>query len=409
MMSTTAGDPVTLRTGATSLAASGPAGEGWANFNEPATALGAPAASGSSSLDPRKSPLDGGSPPESASAQPTRIVAPATEPNHNNSMSGDLLRAPASDSSTVETTGPAPRLEPLTIAQYAAPASLIMQPVMGQPAPSVEDTNAVNLVSERVLTENLAERRVQGYGPKPDASERGKGAGRPAAASSGVGTPRAAFSEDLAYVHQGSTLQSYAITGSVLVAASESRAILRLTDRHGHIATATVNPSVATETASGPPTREYSCESGSTQALGIARPKYLPAVMYRCSPAVKELPVRVTCRLRTAGTAVFVWAQVVSNPRLVRPLEGVSVMVHLPFACIQEVKNFPSFFLVHLTNWPCLITLPNMCGHMFNGSSSGVALRATLVACDPCCVRPLPNSSVNNCENDFIIALRLTL
>lgn len=151
-------------------------------------------------------------------------------------------------------------------------------------------------------------------------------------------TVSAAVSEDLAYVHRGSVLQSYAITGSVLVAASHgARARLRVTDRQGHIATSRANAAVAAESTASciPPTREYLCQAGETQPTGEL-PKFLPALMYRCSPAVKVLPVRVTCRLRSAGNNVIVSAQVIANPQLKRPLSGVSVLVNLPFTPRNE-------------------------------------------------------------------------
>lgn len=146
-----------------------------------------------------------------------------------------------------------------------------------------------------------------------------------------------AVSEDLAYVHRGSILQSYAVTGSVLVAASPgTRARVRVTDKHGHIATATGNAAVVEETATTAPTREYLCKPRAAQAPGATGPSFLPTVMYRCSPAVKQLPVRVTCRLRLAGSAVLVWVQVIANPQVPQPLSGVSVLVHMPFVPRQE-------------------------------------------------------------------------
>ncbi|CAM9911317.1 unnamed protein product [Ectocarpus sp. 4 AP-2014] len=155
----------------------------------------------------------------------------------------------------------------------------------------------------------------------------------------------AAVSEDLAYVHRGPALQSYGITGSVLVAAScGARAQVRVTDKQGHIATATANPKVAEErpAVAVPPAREYLCKPGAVQHGG-APPRFLPALMYRCSPAVKILPVRVTCRLRTAGNRVLVWVQVIANPQLPQPLSGVSVLVNLPFSPRDEgdVKSEP--------------------------------------------------------------------
>ncbi|CAM9479490.1 unnamed protein product [Ectocarpus sp. 6 AP-2014] len=158
-------------------------------------------------------------------------------------------------------------------------------------------------------------------------------------------TVSAAVSEDLAYVHRGPDLQSYGITGSVLVAAScGARAQVRVTDKQGHIATATANPNVAEEKPAMaiPSTREYLCKPGAVQHGG-APPRFLPALMYRCSPAVKVLPVRVTCRLRTAGNRVLVWVQVIANPQLPQPLSGVSVLVNLPFSPRDEgdVKSEP--------------------------------------------------------------------
>lgn len=142
-----------------------------------------------------------------------------------------------------------------------------------------------------------------------------------------------AVSEDLAYSHRGATLQSCAITGSVLVATLGTPARLRVTDKHGHIAKVNANAAVAKETAGDATTREYLCKTGEGQA---ERAKFSPALMYRCSPVVKELPVRVTCRLRTVGTAVLVWVQIIANPKASRPLEGVSVLVHLPFSPRQD-------------------------------------------------------------------------
>lgn len=150
-------------------------------------------------------------------------------------------------------------------------------------------------------------------------------------------TVSAAMSEDLAYAFRGSTLQSYAITGSVLVAASTGACPrLRVTDEHGHIAKSTVNAVVAEETASTTPTKEYLWKNPATQPAGATGVKFIPTLMYRCSPAVKELPVRVVCRLRTSEAALFVWAQIIANPNISRPLSGVSVLVHLPFSPLQE-------------------------------------------------------------------------
>eukprot|EP00752_Nemacystus_decipiens_P004305 g3934.t1 len=172
------------------------------------------------------------------------------------------------------------------------------------------------------------------------------GAGSANGAASATMTVSAAVSEDLAYVHRGSTLQTYAITGSVLVAASQrARARLRVTDKQGHIATSTANAAVATENSASsiPPTREYRCKAGAAQPAGEP-PKYLPTLMYRCSPAVKVLPARVNCRLRSAGNGVIVSAQVIANPQLKQPLSGVSVLVNLPFTPRNnkgEVKSEP--------------------------------------------------------------------
>lgn len=176
------------------------------------------------------------------------------------------------------------------------------------------------------------------------------------AAASTAMTVSAAVSEDLAYVHRGSVLQSYAITGSVLVAASQgARARLRVTDKQGHIATLTANAAVAAENTANsiPPTKEYLCKAGAVQPAGEP-PKFLPTLMYRCSSAVKVLPVRVTCRLKSAGNSVIVWAQVIANPQLKQPLSGVSVLVNLPFSPRDEEVSFSLLvgggdFLEHLS------------------------------------------------------------
>lgn len=148
--------------------------------------------------------------------------------------------------------------------------------------------------------------------------------------------PSVAVSEDLAYVHRGSSLQTYSITGSVLVSVSGVPLRLQVTDEDGHIATANANPAFAEEVVgTTPPKREYTCKVGAEQT-GLVGAKFLPALMYRCSAAVKVLPVRVTCRLRTAGSAVLVWVQVIANPQNLQLLGGVSVMVHLPFSLRKD-------------------------------------------------------------------------
>lgn len=178
-----------------------------------------------------------------------------------------------------------------------------------------------------------------GLAASPQGEAGASGADEAASATMAVS---AAVSEDLAYVHRGSVLQSYAITGSVLVAASHgARARLRVTDRQGHIATSTANAAVAAENTANsiPPTREYMCKPGAAQPAGEP-PKFLPTLIYRCSPAVKVLPVRVTCRLRSAGNSVIVSAQVIANPQLKQPLSGVSVLVNLPFTPRNEEVSF---------------------------------------------------------------------
>lgn len=179
-------------------------------------------------------------------------------------------------------------------------------------------------------------------------SDAGQGADgvAPAVGVAATGTTSAAFSEDLAYVHRGSALKSYAITGSVLVAAPRTGAILRVTDEHGHIATAAANAAIAEETASVAPARLYSCKAGPAKPAGVPAHNYHPALMYRCSPAVKALPVRVSCSLRTAGTAVLVRAQVIANPVIPQPLSGVLVLVHLPFSPRQEQVRRDTFFVL---------------------------------------------------------------
>lgn len=243
-----------------------------------------------------------------------------------------------------------------------------------------------------------------------------------------------AVSEDLAYSHRGSTLQSYAITGAVLISASGIPSRVRVRDDHGHIATVKANATYAEEvpgmvvsdnpgqrteilvetrqfyrkcrersssivrasfkqffkhrskvgnhptSLSGPffgghtsialitlvnahalssqidyfsgfapQTREYICKTPAVKTGASAGAKFLPVLMYRCSPAVKVLPVRVTCRLRVEGSAVLVWAQAIANPQLSKPLSGVFVLVHLPFYPQQDrvrVKETGSLRLV---------------------------------------------------------------
>lgn len=198
-------------------------------------------------------------------------------------------------------------------------------------------------VGEAVAARGEAGALAAGPGAGPEGDDAGAGVAGAAktAAAAFSDSVSAAVSEDLAYVHRGSVLQSYAITGSVLVAASPgARARLRVTDREGHIASTTTNSAVATEnTASGiPPTREYLCKAGAAQQAAGAPPKFLPSLMYRCSPAVKVLPVRVVCRLRSAGSSVLVWAQVIANPQLSQSLSGVSVVVSLPFSPRSDVS-----------------------------------------------------------------------
>lgn len=152
--------------------------------------------------------------------------------------------------------------------------------------------------------------------------------------------PSVAVSEDVAYIHRGSTLERYAVTGSVLISASPgtSTARLRVIDPKGHIATVNANAAVAERVTTGPalPNREYLCKTAAAASAGTpaaaTTPQFLPALMYRCSPAVKVLPARVTCKLRTAGSSVLVWAQLIANPQVQQPLTSVSVFVHLPFA-----------------------------------------------------------------------------
>lgn len=160
-----------------------------------------------------------------------------------------------------------------------------------------------------------------------------------------------AVSEDLAYIHRGSSLQSYAITGSVLLSASGAPLRLRVTDQHGHIATANPNSTYVTATSSTPPTRHYSCKAVPAPTRP-SDPKFFPAFVYRCSSAVKNLPVRVTCRLRLAGVFVLVWVQVIANPQLSQPLSGVSVLVQLPFSPRQDQVSLSEPHMVITTRCP---------------------------------------------------------
>lgn len=277
----------------------------------------------------------GGSP--LGNAQQVPIPAATTAPPNLDVLltSSEVRAEPAGRVSSGSAPDGDPGLPPPTAA--TPDLSALMTPAKeGQFDAGRENSNLVGAAT-------LAVPRNGGGGTStPDPTPQGD-AGVAAGEANAPVTVSAAVSEDLAYSHRGSVLQSYAITGSVLVAAG-APARLRVTDPQGHIANATANAAVAEENATAvsmPPTREYSCKAGAVQPAG-APPKFVPTLLYRCSPAVQVLPVRVTCRLRKAGNAVLVWAQVIANPQLSQPLSGVSVLVNLPFSPQnKEVRDFP--------------------------------------------------------------------
>ncbi|CAM9585212.1 unnamed protein product [Discosporangium mesarthrocarpum] len=187
-----------------------------------------------------------------------------------------------------------------------------------------------------------------------------------------------AVSEDLVCIYRGAALQSYAVTGLVLVSACEVPFRLHVLDNKGFIAKVKVNQAFAkelggvsggegTSNSSGTPkVHLYLCHAmedlgasrtqSSLKALsegqdmvaasgeGRAKPKFLPALMYRCSSLVRQVPVRIQCRFRVAGCTVHLSAQAIANPQLKQPLSSVVVMVNVPvFVSPQkgDVKSKP--------------------------------------------------------------------
>ncbi len=301
---------------------------------------------GPAMVDRRTSPVvgggSGGSPPVSTAATPPRpteilgqgvALFPASEERAEPRPLLDVEAAPSTPGGASGSPSPAAAAADLSLLSAPAKDGRFIQAVAtggGEPGAAV---------AEAVAARADAGAPAAGPGAGPEGGD--PGAGVAGAAKAAAAAVSAAVSEDLAYVHRGSVLQSYAITGSVLVAASPgARARLRVTDREGHIASATSNAAVATENTASSilPTREYLCTAGAAQQPAGAPPKFLPALMYRCSPAVKVLPVRVVCRLRSAGNSVLVWAQVIANPQLSQSLSGVSVIASLPFSPRSDVS-----------------------------------------------------------------------
>ncbi|CAM9728924.1 unnamed protein product [Choristocarpus tenellus] len=161
-----------------------------------------------------------------------------------------------------------------------------------------------------------------------------------------------AVSEDLVCAYRGAALQSYVVTGQVLVSACEVSFHLCVRDEAGLISKVKVNPAFAKE-LTGPTTpksRLYQCRAvaetmspsqqraDSTQHSedGRARPKFLPTLMYQCAPLAKQVPVRIQCRLSAAGNTVNLSAQAVANPKLSHPLSSVVVLVSVPVFSSSE-------------------------------------------------------------------------
>lgn len=350
------GDAVKLEIGATSLVTAGPASDDWsnpffkANSNESSTVLGVPVTPESSMVDRRKSHLiDFFASHPSASAQSSGAFTSSTETGQGHAPSIDLLTAPVTPSSAggiavaAPVHGPSPMVNALG-PQFVATAPLITLTAMEQPERAIKDNTADASSAGMSLLEGLEDGKVQDNETRLDDSKHVQGASQLTTPASGARKLLAEVMEDLAYVYRGSTLHTYAITGSVRVTTSENHVIVRLTDRQGHIAKLEAIPAVATEISSTLPTREYSCDT-SSQMMGATRPKYLPAVRYRCSPAVRQLPVRIICHLRTVGGAVVVRAQIIVNPHISVPLEGISALIHLPFLRRIEVRNQRAFFV----------------------------------------------------------------
>lgn len=346
-MGASTGDAVKLEIGTTSVVPAGPASDNWsnpffrANSNESPNVLGtAPMTPKPSMIDQRKSPLiDFFASPPSAPAQSSSAFTSSAEIGQGHVPSVDLLTAPV----TAPVHGPSPMANTLG-PQFVATAPLMTLAAIQQPEPAVKDNTTDASNAGMSLLDGLEDENVQDNETRLDASGHAQGASQSTTPVAGTRKLLAAVREDLAYVYQGQTLQKYAITGSVRVTTSENRVIVRLTDRQGHIAKANANPAVATETSSTLPMREYSCDM-SSQTMGATRPKYLQAVMYRCSPAVRQLPVRVTCHLRTVGGAVLVRAQMIVNPQISVPLEDISALIHLPFSPRIEVSNRRAFHM----------------------------------------------------------------
>lgn len=286
-------------------------------------------------VDQRIPGVDDGGEGDSSSSNAQQVTIPATTiapPNLDASLTASAVGAGSASSpvggvSSSGASGGAPGLQP--------PAAAATPGLSRMMTPSKVNTAAA-VAGETFTTSTVvgAPSAVLGNdgeaATSPNATPQGDAVVAAGEASSPV-VISAAVNEDLAYSHRESVLQSYAIRGSVRVAAG-APAQLRVTDPHGHIANVTANDAVAEENAavSKPSKREYSCKAGAMQQDG-APPKFVTTLIYRCSPAVKVLPVRVTCRLRSAGNSVLVWAQVIANPQLSQPLSGVSVLVNLPF------------------------------------------------------------------------------
>lgn len=297
--------------------------------------LAADAGASSAMIDRRVPPAAAQASLPFSSAEETRADAAGSIFSPNATVG---VPASVGDAIPASLAGPSPAMAPSGQQQLAgAPTMSTSMREEKQLNTDGEGTaSASSPAAEPMVVTGLADKAGEGKPSVIDdpGSDRGNAIPRTASSSQqATVSVSLAVSEDLAYSHRGATLQSCAITGSVLVAASGTPARLRVTDKHGHIAKVNANAAVAKETAGDATTREYLCRTGEGQ---VGRTKFSPALMYRCSPVVKELPVRVTCRLRTAGTAVLVWVQVIANPKASRPLEGVSVLVHLPFSPRQD-------------------------------------------------------------------------
>jgi hypothetical protein len=158
-----------------------------------------------------------------------------------------------------------------------------------------------------------------------------------------------AVSEDMTCVYKGTALESCVIEGRVTVAACSASYIVALRDAAGHIASSRPNAeflsllqsagtaagAASGTDASSKDVTSYCCDTAAAALSGSSghtAVRYLNALLYRCSDALRPVPLRVQCRQRVAGCIVRVSVQITANPTLPQPLTGVLVHASIP-AC----------------------------------------------------------------------------